>query len=78
MGPYEKPSVPFDMVHVNHLGSFVRGVQDNSCVLMLVDGFTKFTVGMVISTLCLSEAIDKLGKLLASLGTQGFHQQDVC
>ena len=30
--PIEKPSVPFDKVHVDHLGPFARNVRGNSCV----------------------------------------------
>ena len=66
--PIEKPSVPFDTVHVDHLGPFARSVRGNSYVLMLVHGFTKFTVARTTKTLCSSEAIDKLREVFGEFG----------
>ena len=48
--PIEKPNVPFDTVDVDHLGPFARSVRGNSYVLMLSDGFTKFTVARATRT----------------------------
>ena len=58
------PSAPFDPVHVDHLGPFARSVRGNSYVLMLVDGFTKFTVARATITLRLSE----LGEAFCEFG----------
>ena len=64
----EKPSVPFDTVHVDHLGPFARSVRGHSNVLMLVDGFTKFTVARATRTLRSSETIDKLRGVFGEFG----------
>ena len=66
--PTEKPTVPFGTVHVDHLGPFARSVRDNSSVLMLVNGLTKFTVARETRTLRLSEAIDKLREVFGDFG----------
>ena len=66
--PIDKPTVPFDTVHVDHLCPFARSVRGNSYVLMLVDGFTKFSSARAIRTLCSSEAIDKLREVFGEFG----------
>ena len=67
-GPPAEPSVPFKTVHMDHLGPFARSVQGNRNMLMLVDGFTKFTVERAIRTVCSSEVIDKLNEMFGEFG----------
>ena len=50
------------------LGSFARSVRGNSYVLMLVDGFTKFTGARASRTLSSSEVIDKLRDVFGEFG----------
>lgn len=42
--PIEKPMVPFEMVHVDHLGPFPKSSKGNLHILAVIDGFTKFAV----------------------------------
>lgn len=37
-----KVDKPFDTVHIDHLGPFVKSAGGHSYLLVLVDGFTKF------------------------------------
>lgn len=39
----EKVAIPFHTLHVDHLGPFVRSKKGNTHILVIVDGFTKFT-----------------------------------
>lgn len=40
--PIPKVEVPFDTLHMDHLGPFVRSKSRNSYILTIVDGFTKY------------------------------------
>lgn len=42
--PIHKVNKPFDTVHIDHLGPFVRSTNGHSYLLVLVDGFTKFCI----------------------------------
>lgn len=42
--PIDKVPLPFDTVHVDHLGPFVKSRKGNSYLLVLVDSFTKFSL----------------------------------
>ncbi|XP_073942510.1 cactin, spliceosome C complex subunit [Choristoneura fumiferana] len=42
--PIHKVDRPFDTVHIDHLGPFVRSAKGHSYLLVLVDGFTKFSL----------------------------------
>jgi hypothetical protein len=35
---------PFHTIHVDHLGAFVTSMKGNKYLLLIVDGFTKFTL----------------------------------
>ncbi|KAI8425605.1 hypothetical protein MSG28_011422 [Choristoneura fumiferana] len=41
--PIEKVDNPFDTVHVDHVGPFVRSKRGNIYVLVIVDAFTRYT-----------------------------------
>lgn len=40
----DKIGIPFHTLHLDHLGPFVKSKRGNSYVLVIVDGFTKFTI----------------------------------
>lgn len=42
--PIPKGKVPFETIHIDHVGPFIRSKQKNTHILVLVDGFTKFTI----------------------------------
>lgn len=64
--PIDKGSVPFETIHVDHLGPFCESRNGNSYLLLVVDGFTKYTwlqpvqntkAEHVLSTLALIEKV---------------------
>lgn len=40
--PIPKPQIPFNTIHIDHLGPFVKSKKKNTQLFVLVDGFTKF------------------------------------
>lgn len=40
--PIEKVNVPFDTLHADHVGPFVRSYKGNMFILVLIDAFTKY------------------------------------
>lgn len=40
--PIEKVNVPFDTIHANHVGPFVRSGKGNMYILVLIDSFTRY------------------------------------
>jgi hypothetical protein len=42
--PIEKKAVPFYALHMDHVGPFIRSKRQNTQVLVMVDGFTKFCI----------------------------------
>ncbi|CAK1600047.1 unnamed protein product [Parnassius mnemosyne] len=42
--PISKPSTPFECIHIDHVGPFVRSKTGNTYVLGIIDGFSKFIV----------------------------------
>lgn len=41
--PIPKAKVPFETLHIDHLGPFVKSKKNHAYILVIVDGFTKFT-----------------------------------
>ncbi|KAJ8910567.1 hypothetical protein NQ315_008952 [Exocentrus adspersus] len=66
--PIERQPIPFDTVHVDHLGPFVKSVRGHSYILMVVDGFTKFVLAKPCKTLQSAEAIRRLGEVFGEFG----------
>lgn len=66
--PIERRPVPFDTVHIDHLGPFRRSVNKNSYLLVLVDGFTKFVVAKPTRTLETKEMVAKLKEIFGEFG----------
>lgn len=42
LNPIKKGTIPFETIHVDHLGPFVKSRKKNTHLFILVDGFTKF------------------------------------
>jgi transposase InsO family protein len=42
--PIQKVAIPFHTIHMDHLGPFIRSRKKNTQLLVIVDGFTKFTI----------------------------------
>lgn len=39
-----KIGIPFHTIHVDHLGSFVKSINNNIYLFVLIDSFTKFSI----------------------------------
>ncbi|KAJ8932980.1 hypothetical protein NQ318_011197 [Aromia moschata] len=57
--PYEKRAVPFDTVHIDHLGPYL---------LVVIDAFTKYTLAKPTKTLSSAEAIENLRWIFGEFG----------
>lgn len=42
--PIPKPSTPFECIHIDHLGPFVRSKTGNTYILGIIDSFSKFII----------------------------------
>lgn len=44
LNPIPKPNVPFQCLHIDHLGPFIKSKRGNLYVLAIIDSFTKFII----------------------------------
>ncbi|GJQ78595.1 hypothetical protein Trydic_g11705 [Trypoxylus dichotomus] len=58
--PVRKVAIPYDTVHIDHVGPFAKSRRGNSYILVLVDAFTTFTLAKPTRTLSSAEAIIRL------------------
>lgn len=61
-------AIPFDTVHVDHLEPFSKSRRGNAYLLMIVNGFTKFTLAKATKTIGGAETIRKLRELFGEYG----------
>lgn len=66
--PIHKVDKPFDTVHIDHLGPFVRNTNGHSYLLILVDGFTKFCILTPLRNLKSSLTIRSLENTFCTFG----------
>ncbi|KAK9702192.1 Integrase core domain [Popillia japonica] len=66
--PIEKAAIPFDTVHIDHLEPFSRSSRGNSYILVVVDGFTKFTLIKATKTVSTAETVTKLREVFGEFG----------
>lgn len=66
--PIEKVEKPFDTVHVDHLGPFMRSIRGNAYILVLIDAFTKFVVLHPVKTVSAMETIRELKRTFGIFG----------
>lgn len=67
--PIEKFDQPFDTLHIDHLGPFVRSLRGNAYLLVIVDAFTKFVILHPVKTVGSREAIRKLKETFGIFGS---------
>jgi transposase InsO family protein len=65
---WEKRPIPFDTVHIDHVGPFVRSNKGYAYLLVLVDGFTKFVLVKATKSLRSTETISRLRELFGEFG----------
>lgn len=63
-----KVNKPFDTVHVDHLGPFVKSNKGNSYLLVLVDGYTKFCLLKPLRNLKSSLTVRALDDIFTTFG----------
>lgn len=66
--PIEKVPVPFDTIHLDHLGPFVRSTLQNEYIIVLVDGFTKYVVLKAVRNTKTKPVIEMLSDVFATFG----------
>lgn len=66
--PIHKVNKPFDTVHIDHLGPFVKSARGNSYLLVLVDGFTKFCLLKPLRNLKSNLSIRSLEEIFSIFG----------
>lgn len=68
LNPIHKVNKPFDTVHVDHLGPFVKSAKGNAYLLVLVDGYTKFCLLKPLRNLKSSLTIRALDDIFTTFG----------
>lgn len=63
-----KNDIPFETVHIDHLGPFVKSSKGNVYLLVLVDAFTKFCIIKPLRTLKSSPTIRALEEIFTTFG----------
>lgn len=67
--PINKPNVPFQCVHIDHLGPFVRSKVGNTYILGIIDAFTKFIVLRAVRNTKSRTTIQVLREFIGLFGT---------
>ena len=63
-----KYAKPHHTLHIDHLGPFVKTKNGNKYILVVVDGFSKFTYLKPVSNTSTKEAIEKLEEIFVTMG----------
>lgn len=63
-----KNDIPFETVHIDHLGPFVKSSRGNAYLLVLVDGYTKFCILKPLRNLRSSLTIRALDDIFTTFG----------
>lgn len=66
--PIERVPVPFDTVHLDHLGPFIRSTLRNECIVALVDRFTKYVVLKAVRNTNTKPVGQMLSDVIATFG----------
>lgn len=67
--PLPKPNVPFQCLHIDHLGPFVKSKKNNMYILGIIDAYTKFIVLRVVKDTKSKTTISVLRDVFAMFGT---------
>ncbi|KAJ3653992.1 hypothetical protein Zmor_013208 [Zophobas morio] len=68
MHPIEKIAVPFDTLHVDHLGPFVKSKRKNAYLIVLVDAFTKFVFMKAVPSTKARLVVNFLNSMIDNFG----------
>lgn len=64
----EKKNVPFDTLHLDHLGPFIKSKCGNSYLIVCVDAFTKFVFLKAVSCTKTAPVIKFLNEIIERFG----------
>lgn len=67
--PLPKPNVPFQCLHIDHLGPFVKSKKNNAYILGIIDAYTKFIVLRAVKDTRSKTSISVLRDVFAMFGT---------
>lgn len=67
--PIEKIDIPFDTVHIDHVGPFVRSSKGNMHILVLIDAFTRYIYLKPVRNTKSSTSIKVLREYFSIFGT---------
>lgn len=66
--PIEKISEPFDTIHIDHLGPFVKSKRKNMYLIVIVDAFTKFVFMKSVPSTKVRPLISFLDSVIENFG----------
>lgn len=66
--PIPKDDTPFETLHIDHVGPFVRSAKGNTHLLVIIDAYTKFIVLKPVKSTKSSIAIDKMREYFSIFG----------
>lgn len=67
--PIEKGNTPFQTIHIDHLGPFVKSKRGNTHILTIVDGFSKYAFVRPVKDTTSMTAIKALRGVFQDFGT---------
>lgn len=67
--PIPKVTIPFETIHIDHLGPFVKSKHKNCYILVIVDAFTKFVFLEPVKTTKVKYVLKALDNFLFLFGT---------
>lgn len=67
--PIPKPNIPFQCLHIDHLGPFIKSKKNNSYILGIIDAYSKYIVLRAVKDTKSKTTISVLRDLFAMFGT---------
>lgn len=66
--PIPKGDTPFETLHIDHVGPFVKSSKGNTHLLVIIDAYTKFIVLKPVRNTKISVVVDKLQEYFSVFG----------
>lgn len=67
--PIPKSSIPFETIHIDHLGPFVRSKKKNCYLFVMVDGFSKFVFLEAVKSTKVKHVLKALENFMSIFGS---------
>lgn len=65
------PTVPFDVIHMDHLGPFIKTKRGNEYILLVVDALTRYSIIVPVKSTKTKPVIETLDILTLYFGLTG-------